>query len=227
MPQLLNQYGQPMPASSPNLVDALLGAEALRRLKGAGSSVAQGASKMRMAASPAIMGTLRTTGRVVPYAAGITGILTALEELEDDGLGETREKNIADFAGRAGGSALGTVIGGGLGTLTGPAAPIAIPALAAAGSYLGGIGGRAVGGGLYNLFNDPKAREQADAIKRAQLEMGLRRDALMMIKDIQRMEADDALQRANEANFYNTANQAVINSQAITNNMMSNLQGLL
>jgi phage tail tape-measure protein len=171
-----------------SLVDALLGAEALRRLKGAGSSVAQNASKMRMAASPAIMGTLRTTGRVVPYAAGITGILTALEELEDDRLGESREKNIADFSGRAGGSLLGTVLGGGLGALTGPAAPIAVPAFAAAGSYLGGIGGRAVGGGLYNLFNDPKA---------------------------------------NEANFYNTANQAVINSQAMNNNLMNNIQGLL
>ena len=139
---------------------------------------------------------------------------------------ESREKNIADFSGRAGGSLLGTVISGGLGALTGPAAPIAVPAFAAAGSYLGGIGGRAVGGGLYNLFNDPKAREQADAIKRAQLEMGLRRDALMMIKDIQHMEADDALQRANEAN-YNTANQAVINSQAMNNNLMNNIQGLL
>ena len=67
-----------------SLVDALLGAETLRRLRGAGSGVVQGANKMRMAASPAIMGTLKTTGRVVPYAAGITGILTALEELEDD-----------------------------------------------------------------------------------------------------------------------------------------------
>ena len=57
--------------------------------------------------------------------------------------------------------------------------------------------------------------------------MGLRRDALMMIKDIQRMEADDVLQRANEANFYNTANQAVINSQAMNNNLMNNIQGLL
>ena len=117
------------------------------------------------------MGTLLLHGRVVPYAAGITGILTALEELEDDRLGETG-KRTSPLDGRAGGSLLGTVIGGGLGALTGPAAPIAVPAFAAAGSYLGGIGGRAVGGGLYNLFNDPKAREQADAIKRAQLEMG-------------------------------------------------------
>ena len=150
------------------------------------------------------MGTLKTTGRVVPYAAGITGILTALEELEDDRLGESREKNIADLW-SSWWFALGTVIGGGLGALTGPAAPIA--GFRQRRRWFIPWRHRWSCCWRWPLQHVQRSKEeQADAIKR-QLEMGLRRDALMMIKDIQRMEADDALQRANEANFYNTANQ--------------------
>lgn len=185
---------------------------------------------LRMAANPATRNSLKALGNVTrlagPTSVGVLGLLSALGELSDDDPGETKGKNIADAAGMGLGSAGGAVIGGILGGLT-PLGPLG----ALGGSYLGsmllGQAGKAATGGLYDLFDDRDARIQQEAIKRAQLEMGLQRDALMMLKDIQRLEADDRLQRANEANFYNTANQAVINSQAMNNNLMNNIQGLL
>lgn len=194
----------------------------------AGNTTLKPSGGLRMAANPATRGAMKAVGNTLrfagPVSVGVLGLLSALGELEDDRPGETKGKNIADAAGMGLGTTTGAVVGGILGA---PLGPLGI----AGGSYLGslllGQAGRAAGGGLYNLLDDPKARAQADAIEQAQLEMGLRRDALMMIKDIQRKEADDALQRANEANFYNTANQAVINSQAMNNNLMNNIQGLL
>ena len=110
---------------------------------------------------------------------------------------------------------------------TGVAAPIVSPLLAIAGSKLLGDGGRALAGGLYNIIDDPKARAKKDIIESIEQSLKLQYDAALLQKGLEARAANDALQRANEANFYNTANQTVLNSGAVANNMLANIGNLL
>lgn len=196
----------------------------------AGNTTLKPSAGIRMAANPATRGTMRALGNTLRFAGpttvGVLGLLNALGELEDDRPGETKGKNIADAAGMGLGSAGGAVLGGILGGLT-PLGPLGVVGGSALGSMLLGQAGRSATGGIYNLFDDPKARAKQDVIESIEQSLKLQHDAALLQQGLEARAANDALQRANEANFYNTANQAVLNSGAVANNMLSNIGSLL
>ena len=209
------------------MAESLLGAELLNKLRQGSKCAMEAGKNMRMAAGKGARMAMRAAPIAVPLGTGVLGVLDAFEELEDNRPGETRQKNIADAIGRGGGSIAGTVLGAGLGMFTGVAAPIVSPLLAIAGSKLLGDGGRALAGGLYNIIDDPKARAKKDIIESIEQSLKLQYDAALLQKGLEARAANDALQRANEANFYNTANQTVLNSGAVANNMLANIGNLL
>ena len=182
----------------------------------AGNTTLKPSGGLRFAANPATRGSMKALGNTVrlagPASVGLLGLLSALGELEDDRPGETRGKNIADATGMGLGTATGAAIGGILGGMT-PLGPLG----AIGGSYLGsmllGQAGKAASGGLYNLFDDPKARQKKDLIDNARMAMQLQYEAGLLNAELQRRQLNDAQARANEANFYNTANQSLLNRQ--------------
>lgn len=179
----------------------------------AGNTTLKPSGGLRFAANPATRGSMRALGNTLriagPTSAGILGVLSALGELDDPE--ESRGKNIADATGMGLGSAGGAIAGGILGAPLGPLGVLG-------GSYLGsmllGQAGKAATGGLYNLFDDPEARQKKKVIDNARLAMQLQYEAGLLNAELQRRQLNEAAARANEANFYNTANQSLINSQA-------------
>ena len=180
----------------------------------AGNTTLKPSGALRMAANPATRSSMRALGNTLrfagPVSVGVLGLLSALGELEDDRPGETKGKNIADAAGMGLGTTAGAVLGGALGV---PLGPLGI----AGGSYLGSVllgqAGKAASGGLYNLFDDPKARQKKDLIDNARMAMQLQYEAGLLNAELQRRQLNDAQARANEANFYNTANQSLLSGQ--------------
>ena len=193
-----------------------------------GNTTLKPSGGLRMAANPATRGTMRALGNTLRFAGpttvGVLGLLNALGELEDDRPGETKGKNIADAAGMGLGTTAGAVLGGVLGA---PLGPLGVVGGSTLGSMLLGQAGRAATGGLYNLFDDPKARAKKDVIESIEQGLKLQYDAALLQQGLEARAANDALQRANEANFYNTANQTVLNSGAVANNMLANIGNLL
>jgi len=207
-PKLLNQYGQPMQSSGPGIVDTATGLFAADRLKSAGQAL-----KSRMALSPAAMQSLKGLAtRGVPLGAGILGILSAVQELEDTRPGETRGKNVADAAGRAIGSTGGAILGGVLGA---PLGPLGVAGGSILGSTLLGNAGRSVTGGLYNLVSSPEERAAyQEQLKNKRGLANLRELAGLQLA-LERRRADDAAARDLEANYRNTLNQMMVNEQVL------------
>ena len=179
----------------------------------AGNTTLKPSGGLRMAANPATRNALRSLSNTArfagPASVGVLGLLSALGELDDPE--ESRGKNIADAAGMGLGSAGGAIAGGFLGAPLGPLGVLG-------GSYLGsmllGQAGKAATGGIYNLLDDPEERQRKKVIDNARLAMQLQYEAGLLNAELERRQLNDAAARANEANFYNTANQSLINSQA-------------
>lgn len=185
-----------------------------------GNTTLKPSGGLRMAANPATRGTMKALGNTLkiagPTSVGVLGLLSALGELDDPS--ETKGKNVADAAGMGLGSAGGAVLGGVLGGLT-PLGPLGVIGGSALGSMLLGQAGKSALGGVYNFFDDPRERQKKEVIEAIRTQIALDNEAAVLSQQLQRRALDDAQQRAIEAGYYNTGNQAILNSQAMQNNL--------
>lgn len=240
MPQLLNQYGQPMQASTSSglrlpsldaLVDAGLISEGVRQSiqKNAGKAAQGGVRKAgALGFSNSLNNLVRSSGGRLIGAGGLLALLNAAGELSDDRPGETRGKNLADAAGSAVGGVSGGALGAAIGGAVGSAVPIigtGIGALAggAIGGMIGGDAGAGVGGGIFNLLNDPEKRRKAALMQDMRDAMALDLEARQLSAALSRQALNEEAARQKDMALNNLANQMAVNRQAI---MLADRQAL-
>jgi hypothetical protein len=201
-----------------------------------------GTKGRRMAFSPGIMNRLRETaegagafgGKALLPLTAVLALADVAGELADPN--DPVSRNLSEAGGQLSGNVAGGLGGAGLalalgaGSLTGPFAPLAIPAAVAAGSWLGGGGGKALAGGVHDLITgySPEAEKanrarqeilknaannaQAIALQKQTL-MPITEQELEMYRQADAARAEQDLRLKNDYNYANMLNQSLLAAQ--------------
>ena len=201
-----------------------------------------GAQGQRMAFGPGFLNNLRNTaksavgfgGKAILPLTAVLALADAAGELADPN--EPASRNLSEAGGQLTGNVAGGFSGAGLalalgaGSLTGPFAPLVIPAAIAAGSWLGGGGGKALAGEVHDLITGYSPQEEearkarkkilADAANNAQAYalqkktlMPITEQELEMYRQADAARAEQELRLKNDYNYANTLNETLLAAQ--------------
>ncbi len=191
----------------------------------------------RMAFSPGfvngVRGAARVGGRVALPLTAVLALADAAGELSDPN--EPASRNLSEAGGQLSGNLFGGVGGAGLalalgaGTLSGPFAPLVIPAAAAAGAWLGGGPGKDIAAGVHDLITGYKPKTEDDikrenyiknqeamataALAKRKGMLPVSRDEALMLFEADKMRAELDLRLKNDYNYAQTLNAQMLQGQ--------------
>jgi len=198
-----------------------------------------GVKGRRFALGPAFVQSLRNTAastakvgsRVALPLTAVLALADAAGELSDPN--DPTSRNLSEAGGQLAGNVAGGLSGAGLalalGTLSGPFAPLVVPAAAAAGAWLGGGPGKDIAAGVHdfitgykpkteddikreNYIKDQEAMAAAALAKRKGM-LPVSRDEALMLFEADKRRAELDLRLKNDYNYAQTLNAQMLQGQ--------------